>query len=66
MGLCLRVKSTLISLNGLGYMYYHGLGVEQDVIQAFEYFNKAKSDDHGQIPETIFNLAKVGSIRHIC
>lgn len=53
------MKSTLISLNGLGYMYYHGLGVEQDVIKAYEYFNKARSDDHRQIPETIFNLAKV-------
>lgn len=40
-------------------MYYHGLGVEQDVIKAYEYFNKARSDDHRQIPETIFNLAKV-------
>ncbi|CAN0562193.1 unnamed protein product, partial [Ectocarpus sp. 12 AP-2014] len=37
-------KTTHVSLNGLGYLYLHGLGVKRDVRVAFEYFEQARRE----------------------
>lgn len=49
-----------VSLNGLGYLYYHGLGVKQDIIQAYDYFEKARKENKENIsPDVLFNLGMV-------
>lgn len=55
-----KKKTTYVSLNGLGYLYLHGLGVERDVRAAFEYFEQARREDKDmQNPDILFNLGMV-------
>eukprot|EP00903_Cladosiphon_okamuranus_P006906 g6721.t1 len=55
-----RSKTTHVSLNGLGYLYFHGLGVEKDVVQALDFFEKAWEEDKDkQNPDVLFNLGLV-------
>ncbi|CAN0134241.1 unnamed protein product, partial [Ectocarpus sp. 12 AP-2014] len=56
----LASKTTHVSLNGLGYLYLHGLGVKRDVRLAFEYFEQARREDkENQNPDILFNLGMV-------
>ncbi len=49
-----------MSLNGLGYMYFHGLGVEKDVARAWQYLDKARNEDKdNQSNDVLFNLGLV-------
>ncbi|CAN0310521.1 unnamed protein product, partial [Ectocarpus fasciculatus] len=53
----LASKTTHVSLNGLGYLYLHGLGVKRDVRFAFDYFEQARREDkEKQNPDILFNL----------
>lgn len=49
-----------MSLNGLGYLYFHGLGVEKDIVQARDFFEKAREEDKdNQNSDVLFNLGLV-------
>lgn len=53
-------QATHVSLNGLGYLYFHGLGVERSVPQALEYFERAREEDkENQNADVLFNLGLV-------
>eukprot|EP00752_Nemacystus_decipiens_P006865 g6166.t1 len=50
-------RTTHVSLNGLGYLYFHGLGVEKDVAKAMEFFLKAQDEDKDkQNSDVLFNM----------
>lgn len=51
-----------VSMNGMGYMYYHGLGgLNRDVKKAFEFLEKANSKDKDKNANIVFNLGLVRS-----
>ena len=53
-----------MSLNGLGYLYLYGLGVERDVVQALDFFERAREEDKdNQNADVLFNLGLVSGDR---
>ncbi|CAM9822539.1 unnamed protein product, partial [Hapterophycus canaliculatus] len=41
-----KVRASPVSLNGLGYLHFHGLGgAKKDVVKALDYFEQAKKED---------------------
>lgn len=49
------------SLNGLGYLYYHGLGVKHDMLKAYDYFGRALLKDEKN-PDIAFNIGLVRNV----
>ncbi|CAM9519908.1 unnamed protein product [Pylaiella littoralis] len=50
-------QASHVSLNGLGFLYFHGLGVERDIGEAYFYFEKAiNGDKDGQNADAHFNM----------
>lgn len=54
-------KKEIVSLNGLGYLHYHGLATPEDILRAYKYFMEAfGSDMEHPNADTLFYLGMVG------